>query len=189
MQSIYNHPQLGEVVVSQTLRARRISISVRPSGVVRLSYPKDVSAKRALGFLDQKAEWIMAARRRMSEKVQQPAYTPEQVAELRREAKAVLPRKVAFYAEKYGFRYGRVTIRAARSKWGSCSADNNISLSLWLMTLPEHLVDYVVLHELCHTVHHDHSPRFHALLDGLLGGREKALRRELRGYATGRQED
>ncbi len=76
----------------------------------------------------------------------------------------------------------KVTIRAARTKWGSCTGRNDISLSLYLMTLPEHLRDFVIIHELCHTVHHDHSPRFHALVDRLTGGREKALARELKNY-------
>ncbi len=52
------------------------------------------------------------------------------------------------------------------------------------MTLPSHLRDYVIIHELCHTVHHNHSAKFHALVDKLLGGKEKALARELRGYST-----
>ena len=60
--------------------------------------------------------------------------------------------------------------------------DPRLALSLFLMTLPEHLRDYVIVHELCHTVHHDHSPRFHALVDRLVGGREKALNRELRAF-------
>ena len=51
------------------------------------------------------------------------------------------------------------------------------------MTLPPHLRDFVLLHELCHTVHHDHSPHFHALLDRLTGGNEKLLSRELRSYS------
>ena len=76
----------------------------------------------------------------------------------------------------------KLSIRASRTKWGSCSGRNHISLSLFLMTLPEHLRDYVIVHELCHTVHHDHSPRFHALVDRLVGGREKALNRELRAF-------
>ena len=86
-------------------------------------------------------------------------------------------------AAETGLRYAKLSIRASRTKWGSCSGRNHISLSLFLMTLPEHLRDYVIVHELCHTVHHDHSPRFHALVDRLVGGREKALNRELRAYA------
>ena len=103
---------------------------------------------------------------------------------MRRNAKADLPARVEHFARLFGFRYGRVTIRATRSKWGSCSAENNISLSLYLMKVPEHLRDYVVIHELCHTVHHNHSVEFHRLADRCMGGNEKKLRSELRRYTT-----
>ena len=107
----------------------------------------------------------------------------ERIEALRRAAKADLPERIARLSAATGLRYAKLSIRASRTKWGSCSGRNHISLSLFLMTLPKHLRDYVILHELCHTVHHNHSPRFHALVDRLTGGREKALNRELRGYA------
>ena len=103
--------------------------------------------------------------------------------ELRRAAKEDLPARIARIAAATGLRYERMTVRAARTKWGSCSGRNTISLSLYLMTLPEHLRDYVILHELCHTVHHDRSPRCHALVDRLTGGRERELAAELRRYS------
>ena len=190
MQGIYEHPKLGKITVSQSARSRRVSIAVKPSGEVRLSFPKSVSLRRALEFVDTKIDWITAARQRMAEKaVTRPSFTPQQLEELRSKAKEILPAKVSFFAQKFGFRYGRVIVRATRSKWGSCSPDNNISLSIYLMTVPEHLADYVIIHELCHTVHHNHSPRFHALLDSCLGGCEKELRRELRSYSTGSAAD
>lgn len=89
----------------------------------------------------------------------------------------VLPSRVAELAVRTGLQYRSVTIRATRSKWGSCNGRNDLSLSLYLMTLPEHLRDFVILHELCHTVHHDHSPRFHALLDRLVGGKKNSSTR------------
>ena len=188
MTSVWVHPRLGEVTLSQTLRARRISISVRATGTVRLSFPYGVSQKRALAFLDQKAEWIGAARERLARKQASmppqlsPAEQKAHVEELRRAAKADLPGRIARLSEATGLKYEKLTIRASRTKWGSCSGRNHISLSLFLMTLPEHLRDYVIVHELCHTVHHNHSPRFHALVDRLVGGREKALNRELRAF-------
>ena len=186
MQTVCKHPVLGDITISQSARSRRIAIAVKPSGEVRLSFPKYVSLRKALEFLDSKVGWITAARERMEQKsAARPTYSESEVAELRRLAKTLLPARVDLLARKFGFRYGRVTIRATRSKWGSCTAENNLSLSLWLMTLPWHLIDYVIVHELCHTVHHDHSPRFHAMLDRCLGGREKELRRELRSYSTG----
>lgn len=188
MTSVHVHPRLGEVTLSQTLRARRISISVRATGVVRLSFPYGVSQKRALAFLEQKAGWIEAARERLSRKRAAlpeqlpPAEAKARIEELRRAAKADLPARIERIAAQTGLKYAKLTIRASRTKWGSCSGRNHISLSLFLMTLPEHLRDYVIVHELCHTVHHNHSPRFHALVDQLVGGREKPLNRELRGF-------
>ena len=189
MTSVWVHPRLGEVTLSQTLRARRISISVGATGAVRLSFPYGVSQKRALAFLDQKAEWIGAARERLARKQASmppqlsPAEQKAHVEELRRAAKADLPGRIARLSEVTGLKYEKLSIRASRTKWGSCSGRNHISLSLFLMALPEHLRDYVIIHELCHTVHHNHSPRFHALVDRMVGGNEKALNRELRAFA------
>lgn len=188
MTSVYAHPRLGEVTLSRTLRARRVSISVRATGVVRLSFPYGVSQKRALEFLEQKAEWIEAARERLARKRAAmppqlpPAEQKARIEELRRAAKADLPGRIARLSEATGLKYEKLSIRASRTKWGSCSGRNHISLSLFLMTLPEHLRDYVIIHELCHTIHHNHSPRFHALVDLLVGGREKALNKELRAF-------
>lgn len=188
MTSVYAHPRLGEVTLSQTLRARRVSISVRATGVVRLSFPYGVSQKRALEFLEQKAGWIEAARERLARKRAAmppqlpPAEQKARIEELRRAAKADLPGRIARLSEATGLKYEKLSIRASRTKWGSCSGRNHISLSLFLMTLPEHLRDYVIVHELCHTVHHNHSPRFHALVDRLVGGHEKALNKELRAF-------
>ena len=188
MTSVWVHPRLGEVTLSQSVRARRVSISVRATGAVRLSVPRGVSQKRALAFLDEKAAWIEAARERLARKraALPPQLPPEErkarVEELRRAAKADLPGRIARLSEATGLKYEKLSIRASRTKWGSCSGRNHISLSLFLMTLPEHLRDYVIIHELCHTVHHNHSPRFHALVDRLVGGCEKALNKELRAF-------
>lgn len=104
------------------------------------------------------------------------------VETLRREAKELLPALTEEIARQHGFRYRSVTVRATVSKWGSCSGKNDLSLNLYLLRLPDHLVRYVVTHELCHTVHKDHSARFHALLDKTTGGNDKLYSRELRGY-------
>jgi predicted metal-dependent hydrolase len=111
-----------------------------------------------------------------------PAEEKARVEELRRAAKADLPDRLGRISRITGLKYNKLTIRASRTKWGSCTGTNNISLSLFLMVLPEHLRDFVIVHELCHTVHHDHSPKFHALVDRLVGGNEKALNRELRAF-------
>ncbi len=169
-------------------RARRITLSVRPSGEVRLTYPRGVAVERAMQFYEEKRAWVERALARLAAREARcpgKEYSVEEVEQLRKAAKADLPLRLDRIAEATGLRYTNVSIRAARTKWGSCSATNGISLSLFLMTLPEHLRDFVILHELCHTVHHNHSPRFHALLDRLCGGRERTLHRELRNYRIG----
>lgn len=178
---------MGEISLVRSRRARRITLSVRATGELRLTFPYGVSRARALAFAETRIEWVAAARRRIA--ARQPAVPllpPDEekarIEELRRAAKAELPQRVAYFARKFGFSYGRVTIRAARTKWGACTCRNNLSLSLYLMALPEHLRDFVIVHELCHTVHHDHSSRFHALVDRCLDGREKALDKELKTY-------
>ena len=147
-----------------------------------MSYPRLVSTARALRFLEEKVEWVIQMREKVAERSMQGGdYTPAQIEMLRREAKRTLPAMVERLATQYGFKVGRVTIRATRSKWGCCTSQNNLSLSLFLMTLPTHLQEFVVLHELCHTVHHNHSTEFHALLNKVTGGREKELNRQLKG--------
>lgn len=187
MVSIIEHPRLGAITLSRTRRARRITVCVRGTGAVRLSYPYGVAQRRALEFLEGKVEWIEAARARMAARTRVvPALPSDEakalVEELRRAAKADLPARIERLSRQTGLKYAGLTIRASRTKWGSCSGRNTISLSVFLMKLPEHLRDFVIIHELCHTVHHDHSPRFHALVDRLVGGNEKALNRELRAF-------
>lgn len=102
---------------------------------------------------------------------------------LRQEAKRVLPPRVSFLANKWGFQYNSLKIQSSQTRWGSCSASGNINLSLFLMLLPSSdLIDLVILHELCHTVHMNHSSRFWQLLDSVTEGRARQLRMELKNY-------
>ena len=101
---------------------------------------------------------------------------------LRREAHELLPPMVEAASCRTGLDYRSITIRATRSKWGSCSSRNDLSLSVYLLLLPDHLIEYIISHELCHTVHRNHSAAFHSLVDHHLGGREKELNRELKQY-------
>ncbi len=102
---------------------------------------------------------------------------------LRKEAKNYLPGRIQKLAEKNGFCYSKVFVKNLKSRWGSCSAQNNINLNLHLMRLPEHLSDFIILHELCHTLHKNHGSAFHALLEKLCGN-EKILNKELKIYRT-----
>lgn len=101
----------------------------------------------------------------------------------RHEAKAYLPERVHALASQFGFKYNKITVRDSKSRWGSCSGQKNLSLSLWLMKLPDHLIDYILLHELCHTVEMNHGKGFHRLLDKVCDGHSKALDKEVKSYS------
>ena len=85
------------------------------------------------------------------------------------EDKKYLPARVKELAEKNGLEFNKISIKNARTRWGSCSSANNINLNLQLMRLPQHLIDYIILHELAHTVHRNHSKNFWNLLNKLTG--------------------
>lgn len=99
----------------------------------------------------------------------------------RKEAKKYLPARIGELARLHGFDIKRVVIKNNRSRWGSCSHQNNINLSLHLMRLPKHLTDYVLLHELVHTVHKNHSKQFWKHLDKLTGN-ARVLDKELKKF-------
>jgi len=102
---------------------------------------------------------------------------------LKAEARVFLPVRTAHLAEKFGFKFGKVTVREARTRWGSCSSVDNISLNIHLMRLPEHLRDYVILHELCHTIEKNHGPKFWKLMDKVVGDSNK-LNKEIKNFNT-----
>ena len=99
----------------------------------------------------------------------------------RKEAKEYLPKRVEELASKHKFDYKKVAVKNSKTRWGSCSFDNNINLSLHLMRLPNYLVDYVILHELVHTKIKNHSKDFWQLLD-IVSGNAKKLDREVKDY-------
>lgn len=101
---------------------------------------------------------------------------------LRKEAQRLLPGRTKQLAGKFGFYYLSVKIQPSKTRWGSCSRERNINLSYYLMLLPAHLVDYVILHELCHTKEMNHSDKFWAWMDKVTDGQSKSLRAELKKY-------
>ncbi len=102
---------------------------------------------------------------------------------LRFEAKKYLMPRLNELAKKHGFTFNNVYIKNLKSRWGSCSGKNNINLNLHLMRLPEYLSDFIILHELCHTVHKNHGAHFHELLNKIVGN-EKLLNKDLKKYTT-----
>ena len=104
---------------------------------------------------------------------------------LRIEAKEYIPARVEILAQKFGFNYNKVFLKNVKTRWGSCSAKNNINLNIHLMRLPNRLIDYVILHELVHTVHKNHSKKFWDELERVLPN-SKTLDKEVNKYSSQR---
>ena len=101
---------------------------------------------------------------------------------MRKEAKRLLPDRTKQLADKFGFTFSEVKIQSSKTRWGSCSREKSINLSLYLMLLPAYLVDYVILHELCHTKEMNHGDKFWAWMDKVTDGKSKEMRKELKNY-------
>lgn len=102
---------------------------------------------------------------------------------LRKQAKQILPSRLQTLSKKHNLPYKSLKINSSKGRWGSCSGSKNINLSYFLLLLPAHLIDYVMLHELSHTIEMNHGERFWALLDSLTAGEAHSLRNELRQFS------
>lgn len=107
------------------------------------------------------------------------------VRAMKKSAQAYLPPLLSALSERYCLPFKRVKITGSKGRWGSCSAAGSINLSCYLMLLPPHLMDYVLLHELAHTREMNHGPRFWELLDSLTEGQAHSLRAELKRFRAG----
>ena len=182
-------PGIGEVLLVKRRGTKTLRINVSPRRGVTVSMPWTVTYDEALRFLLSKRQWVENAILRQKMRIQGAVDNgktaavpsdPTALERMRETARAVLVPKLLRAAEKYGFGFhGRVAIKNNTTNWGSCSSKGNINLNMRLVLLPEPLQDYVILHELCHLRHQNHGPEFHALLDRILEGREKALSSEL----------
>ncbi len=102
----------------------------------------------------------------------------------RYEAKKLLPQRLHQLAGEHGFSYSKVNIRDNRRNWGSCSSQNNISLNLQMMKLPDELIDYILLHELVHTKIKNHGPEFWEMLNSITNGKAKLLASMVKKHST-----
>lgn len=139
---------------------KTISIVIKPSGEVEVRCPKRCSKREADAFVQCKRDWIRKHLSAIAEKSSLPVLSQSEIRELANQAAEILPERVRFFAEKMGITYGRITIRSQRTRWGSCSAKGNLNFNCLLMLCPEEVQEYVVIHELCHRKHLNHSVDF-----------------------------
>jgi len=173
---------IGPVLFERSRRAKHLNIYVKPHKGVRVAIPYRLSLKKAEEMVYSRKSWIRKHLARMAHLKQKYDILAQESAHVSRsQAKKKLIKRLNELAGQHGFIYNKVFIRDQRTRWGSCSSRNNISLNLKLVLLPEELMDYVILHELVHTRLKNHSHDFWSELNTLVGD-AKRLSSRLKEY-------
>ena len=146
------------------IRSKRktISIQISADGNVLVRCPARMSVQAVDAFVQEKAHWI---RRHLEKKAAQPKaepFTDAQLQALAAQTKAQLQDRLPCLVRSIGVTYGRVTVRAQRTRWGSCSSKGNLNFNCLLALVPTEVFDYVMVHELCHLKEMNHSAKFWA---------------------------
>ena len=150
---------VGLVLFERSTKAKNLNITVKPFKGVRVAVPKGLAFKKAEQIARSKTSWIKKHQKKMR-KLEEEYETPPEVHIDREKAKQVLESRLEEIAAKHGYSYNRVTIRNQKTRWGSCSSKNNISLNIKLVLLPDDLRDFILLHELVHTKIKNHGNDF-----------------------------
>lgn len=153
----------------EVIRSKRktLAIEIRPDMRVVVRAPEKIPQNEIMKFVEEKQNWIKKHLVQMYFKAEEikkqkkePALTNADIEKLCQKALSVIPDKVKYYAEIMGVTYGRITIRNQKTRWGSCSSKGNLNFNCLLMLMPDKVLDYVVVHELCHLKQMNHSKKF-----------------------------
>ena len=153
---------------------KTIAIEITPQATVIVRAPKRVPVAEINRFLGEKADWIdkhiikMQNRQEELETRDIQPISPQEVRLLTTRAKRIIPSRVRYYADLMGLEYGNITIRMQKTRWGSCSSKGNLNFNCLLMRTPDEIIDYVVVHELCHLKEMNHSKRFWSEVEKVL---------------------
>ena len=151
-------------------RRRTIAIHVNTDGSVEVRAPYLATRSQIERFVLEKESWIEKTLAKIKEREQSPIrdISPEEKKRLMKQAHNLIPARVAYYAPIVGVSYNRIAIRDTKTRWGSCSKDGNLNYSFRLVKMPLEILDYVIVHELCHRIHMNHSKEFWAEVERVL---------------------
>ena len=165
---------MGTKITVRRSRRKTISIEIRPDLGVVLRAPLRMTKREIEAFLREHEDWIRTHLEKMRQRQKEAAVRPEdhlteaQLRNLAEQALLVIPKKAARYAAELGVTYGRITIRNQKTRWGSCSAKGNLNFNCLLMLTPDEVINYVVVHELCHRREMNHSKAFWQLVESVI---------------------
>ena len=158
---LINHQSL-EYTVKTSSRARRLRLVVRADGTCVVTVPTRVPQVFVDQFVREKSDWIrekmMYWQQRFVEHQQQEPTPSFQVA--KQEALTFVLNRLEVLNQAYSHPYKKVSVRNQKTRWGSCSTQGNLQFNYRILFLPQELVDYIVVHELCHLKEMNHSKRF-----------------------------
>ena len=153
-------------------RRKTCTIQVKPNGDVLVKAPLYMPKSEIIKFVDSKRNWIEVSREKLaklqSEREGLEPINVEEMKALAERALIIIPQKVKYYSAIIGVTYGKITVRNQKTRWGSCTRDGNLNFNCLLMLTPEEVIDYVIVHELCHRKHMDHSAKFWAEVEKVL---------------------
>ena len=179
---ILEDDEFGEVIVRKNPLSTGIKFSISTSGRLQMSVPKYASnflVKRCL----ERNRAIIREKLPVNDPATQRARDAKKKI-LARQAREYLPYRLEYWAKRFGYKYARCRLTHANTRWGSCSTTRTISLNIGLMKVPEVLRDYVILHELAHLNHMDHSEAFWAEV-GTHDPKYREHRRRLKMFSPG----
>ena len=178
--SILTISRSGSVTFTRSQRAKYQRITIRPDKTITVTIPRGGNLSEAKQFLKSKISWIQKQLQKIDRHVECQDM-PDLDVDLEKAQNDLFDR-LDYFSKKQSLTYNRAGFRCQKTRWGSCSGKNNISLNVNIVFLPEELQDYVLLHELVHIKVKNHSRKFWAELDKYTEGRAKELSRKLKKY-------
>lgn len=141
-------------------KRKTVSLEITRDATILVRAPLKMKRESIDAFVLKNIAWIEAHMKKREAKNERENVSEEREAELRAMAKLIVPAKVEYFAEIMHVHPAGVKITGARTRFGSCSGKNSLCFSWRIMLYPEKCIDYVVIHELSHIKHHDHSKKF-----------------------------
>jgi len=172
---------LPPVSYRHSQRACRLRITIKPTKTIIVTIPKHSTRQQAQQFLHSKISWIKKQLQKIDQQEKLQQSLPDLPTIDLDKAQNELFNRLDYFSDKYNLPYNRAKFRCQKTKWGSCSSQNNINLNVNIAYLTKELQDYILLHELVHTRIKNHSRKYWAELDRFVGGRAKVLQKELKG--------
>lgn len=171
--------KIGEYNV-EVRRSKRKSVAIKITADMQIVVfvPLYVSDNEIERMVISKSKWIdehmLKVQSTIDERSKLEKITFEQVKELADQAVEYIPKRVKYYAEKENFVYNKITIKNLVSRWGSCSTKGNLNFNCLLMLTPDYVIDYIVVHELCHLREMNHSEKFWAEVEKIMPDYQRA---------------